>query len=564
MSYRNYVPRSLDRVALSEKNRNAPKDHKFCNAFCFDYLSTDRFSGPHVICNKCRNMILMAEKLIAQNQLTVENFQKDPMIVYGEDAAVRAQKKCDTCNQQKDMTNFEFNRYTCKSCRYLQSSARAKERVNGFIHDIENLKTNIPVLENYVKSIPKDSLILIIAHYRIGRKPTDVKSTIVLNIIQYFKQLMDPTKCRSCCGSVVPPHVLCGKCETKRPSKQYEQRQRFMDNIDNVFGNLKPLDIEKDFDLFNKDELSMLARKAKLQFEQILKKRDLFVLFNDFLINREEEKKKQQAEEELKKKKMITVEDLVIENFRIQSRSSDGYINATQLCKAGGKLFADWYRLENTKAFVKALGTDMGIPITDLINIIQGGNAQGSWIHPDLATNLAQWISHPFGIRVARWVREIVLTGKASFEPKSNDALIKLQMELQEKNDQLKRLEVNHKKLLMKREYHKFKNGSCLYIIKADPDHLKVGISDNLGERFATYRTSIPNMKVLYVIYTSRAGILEQCLLSRYSDYRVESNHEFLSEISLLELTSSIDTICKFMKFDSSVVPEEEIEAYNG
>ena len=29
----------------------------------------------------------------------------------------------------------------------------------------------------------------------------------------------------------------------------------------------------------------------------------------------------------------------------------DGFINATALCKAGGKQFNDWYRLEKTKLF---------------------------------------------------------------------------------------------------------------------------------------------------------------------------------------------------------------------
>ena len=141
-------------------------------------------------------------------------------------------------------------------------------------------------MENYVKSIPKDSLILIISHYQIGRKPTDVKSTMVFNIIQHFKQLLDPAKCRSCSGDVVPPHKTCVKCETNPQSKQYERRQEFMNNIDTIFENLKPLDTTKDLDLFIKDELTMLARKAKLKFEQILKKNELFVLLNTFLINR--------------------------------------------------------------------------------------------------------------------------------------------------------------------------------------------------------------------------------------------------------------------------------------
>ena len=39
----------------------------------------------------------------------------------------------------------------------------------------------------------------------------------------------------------------------------------------------------------------------------------------------------------------------------IPQRPTDGYINATLLCKKGGKQFGDYYRLGQTKAFLKEL-----------------------------------------------------------------------------------------------------------------------------------------------------------------------------------------------------------------
>ena len=37
------------------------------------------------------------------------------------------------------------------------------------------------------------------------------------------------------------------------------------------------------------------------------------------------------------------------------SRSEDYYINATQLCQAGSKLFKDWFRLHTTKELINVL-----------------------------------------------------------------------------------------------------------------------------------------------------------------------------------------------------------------
>lgn len=46
-------------------------------------------------------------------------------------------------------------------------------------------------------------------------------------------------------------------------------------------------------------------------------------------------------------------------------------------------------------------------------------------------------------------------------------------------------------------------------------------------------------------------------------DARIENNHEFLYDLSLLELTGSIDTICKYMKFNSNIISQVEINVYN-
>ena len=62
-----------------------------------------------------------------------------------------------------------------------------------------------------------------------------------------------------------------------------------------------------------------------------------------------------------------------VEHNTINQRIIDGYINATSLCKASNKLFADYTRLKTTSDFLEELSSDMGIPISALIQSVKGG-----------------------------------------------------------------------------------------------------------------------------------------------------------------------------------------------
>ena len=46
------------------------------------------------------------------------------------------------------------------------------------------------------------------------------------------------------------------------------------------------------------------------------------------------------------------------------------------------------------------LSSDIGIPMSGLIQIICGGqpHLQGAWVHPQVAINLAQWLSPKFAV----------------------------------------------------------------------------------------------------------------------------------------------------------------------
>lgn len=51
----------------------------------------------------------------------------------------------------------------------------------------------------------------------------------------------------------------------------------------------------------------------------------------------------------------------------IYQRSGDGYVNATAMCKAVGRLFADYNRSKQAQEFLSTLSDDMGIPISSLV-----------------------------------------------------------------------------------------------------------------------------------------------------------------------------------------------------
>lgn len=104
----------------------------------------------------------------------------------------------------------------------------------------------------------------------------------------------------------------------------------------------------------------------------------------------------------------------VSEGVLISQRVQDGYFNATAACSAARKSWAHYLENASTKAYLKELSSDIGIPISELIQSFRGGDPrqQGTWVHPDVAIHLGQWLSPKFAVLVTRWVREWTARGK--------------------------------------------------------------------------------------------------------------------------------------------------------
>jgi KilA-N domain len=98
----------------------------------------------------------------------------------------------------------------------------------------------------------------------------------------------------------------------------------------------------------------------------------------------------------------------------IYQRPKDGYINATAMCQAAGKEFKHYNENRTTKDFLTALSPEVGIPTSILVQSMKGGDIrfQGTWVHPQVAIHLAQWLSPKFAVQVSTWVYDW-MSGKA-------------------------------------------------------------------------------------------------------------------------------------------------------
>lgn len=112
-------------------------------------------------------------------------------------------------------------------------------------------------------------------------------------------------------------------------------------------------------------------------------------------------------------------------SVKISQCKSDGYLNATAMCKACCKRSQHYLENKTTKKFLEELASVTGIPVTDLVRIIQGGipSLQGTWVHPKVAIHLAQWLGTKVFVQVSEWMYDWMMTGQNSLTA-PNPALI--------------------------------------------------------------------------------------------------------------------------------------------
>ena len=222
-----------------------------------------------------------------------------------------------------------------------------------------------------------------------------------------------------------------------------------------------------------------------------------------------------------------TRQSLILNDITISTRNTDNYVNVTELCKAGGKKYNDWYRLQRSEQFLTELSRSAGIPADLLIQVISRGPSEnrGSWCHPQVAINIAQWISPKFDVLVSKHILELYTNGTVELENHS------LQVEIEKRDKRIKYLE---NKTLKKQARVKYvEDGACVIYIVANKGQVerreyKFGKSNTFKDRVSTYNSG-DKFDVIYFKEckdVEHMGIVEDTVFYKLKDCRLQGNRE--------------------------------------
>jgi hypothetical protein len=91
----------------------------------------------------------------------------------------------------------------------------------------------------------------------------------------------------------------------------------------------------------------------------------------------------------------------------ISRRTTDGYVDATAMCRANSKRWKDYRESDRCQLYLDALESVAGISVHALVESRSGGaGGGGTWVHPQVAIDLARWISAPFAVWMDGWFLE--------------------------------------------------------------------------------------------------------------------------------------------------------------
>jgi hypothetical protein len=228
-------------------------------------------------------------------------------------------------------------------------------------------------------------------------------------------------------------------------------------------------------------------------------------------------------------KEDIVYSNITLNNVIITSRPLDHYVNATQLCQAGGKKFNDWFRLDTTKELINELSSDAGIPVSLLVDTIRGRSSkftQGSWIHPDLSIQLAQWISPKFAIQISKWIRTLFNQGSLQIDI---NLLREKSKEMRIKDHRIKQLEAV---CLSKQRRVEYPERNVIYMLTTEDHHLRrtyiIGKAKNLTNRLSTYNKTCDHTVIHYRECKNEDDMdaAETMVLTKLRSHREQANRD--------------------------------------
>ena len=162
--------------------------------------------------------------------------------------------------------------------------------------------------------------------------------------------------------------------------------------------------------------------------------------------------------------------------------------------------------------------------------------------------------------------KEKVIMRLTSENKEREEKTLKIYKQLEEEKEKSQEDENKFKMLLYKRSYHKFKKGPVFYIISdldASTKKYKVGIDHiDINIRLQQHRTSIPSLRLDFLVYTDKNSIIEQGMLTKFDGCRKNHlNHEWIMEVELDDLVTSVKFIINYFHLNATY--ENDIESYN-
>lgn len=140
--------------------------------------------------------------------------------------------------------------------------------------------------------------------------------------------------------------------------------------------------------------------------------------------------------------KIVTISHK-IDACDVDQRQRDGYVNATQLCKAHKEATGerkdpnDWLKTNSAKSALEKLSAVTNIFVTGLVQVKQGGKLQGTWIHPRIAVRFTMWLNDDFSLQVEDWVHDWLSSGYNPIQLEADADRVQMRDELKDR----KRLE---------------------------------------------------------------------------------------------------------------------------
>lgn len=270
-------------------------------------------------------------------------------------------------------------------------------------------------------------------------------------------------------------------------------------------------------------------------------------------------------------------QQIKIHDYTLIARKEDGYINAGKLCSMCNKQFTHWLINKRSQDFLTELRnmfTETGIYDIELYTTGNAKYRAGTYVHPLVAINIAQWASPKFEVRIITWIYELFLNdGKVDLYESNN--ILKLEelrvKSLIHEHEELKKkyykLEVRYEKLKEKKIRHQFKVGNCFYIVRDVENKnnvYKFGQTSNFTNRLTTLRTSSPRMIVERLIYIEKYKEFEDCVKQYFRDngHLRFSNREYV-EIPLEYVNKIVDSFLEKFECDIYDTPVEMLKHIN-